>query len=140
VVLRDSLVETVVFFFTDLTLLSQPDGLDFVDGFPFPDLFSHSLGLLLLGFLLLTFVLNFSIIFLNFLLFSGLLSLGILISSWLGLFLIFFNLLSDFLGDEKLDWVLDELGVFLHEILDLILLNIFYGVILQVKSNASTSA
>jgi hypothetical protein len=64
------------------------------------------------------------------LLFSGLLSLGILISSWLGLFFIFFNLLSNFLGDEKLDWVLDELGVFLHEILDLILLNIFYGVIL----------
>ena len=108
VILGDSLVEVVVFIFSDIGLVTEPDGFDLVNGFPFPDLFSNCLGLFLffLSFFVycfLAFISNFSIILWLFLLsiFSG------------GLFL-FFNLLSDLLGDEKFDWVLDEFRVFLN--------------------------
>jgi hypothetical protein len=85
-----------------LVLVSQPNGLDLVDGFPLPNLLGYSLGLLLWSglFLIFTFVLNLSIIRLICL---------IDFLSWLGDFLLIFNLLSDLLGNEELDWVLNEL-------------------------------
>ena len=134
VVLGDRLVEPTVLVLGDVGLLSQPDGLDLVDGVPLPDLLGDSLGLGLLGsFLLgrlgLTLVLDFSVILLS-LLCSG---LG-------GLLLLIGNLLADFLGEEKLDGVLDELRVFLHEVLDLVLLDILDGVVLQVKGDTGAAA
>lgn len=139
VILGNSLVEVVVLFLSDVRLFSQPQSLDLVDSFPLPNLFSNSLGLGLLGLLLVfgrlgfTLILDFSIIGLG-----GFLIDGFLLDGLFG-FLIGDGL-SDFLGEEKLDGVLDELGVFLDEVLDLVLLHILYGVILQVKSNAGTSA
>ena len=134
VVLGDRLVEAAVLVLGDVGLLSQPDGLDLVDGIPLPDLLGDSLGLGLLGsFLLgrlgLTLVLDFGVILLN------------LISSGLsGFILLIGNLLADFLGEEKLDGVLDELGVFLHEVLDLVLLDVLDGIVLQVKGDTGAAA
>jgi hypothetical protein len=103
VVLSDGLVEAVILIFGDLALLSEPDGLDLIDGLPLPDLFGNSLLLLFLG------------LFLGFLLFALVLDLILLLNLLVFLFLSFslslilVNLLSDLLGDEELDWVLDEL-------------------------------
>lgn len=82
VVLSDGLVEVVVLFVSDFRLVSEPDGLDLVNGLPFPDLLSHSLGFLFTRFFFdLTLVLDLII------------SLG-----WL--FFLFLDLLADFLRDE----------------------------------------
>ena len=134
VVLGDRLVEPTVLVLGDVRLLSQPDGLDLVDGVPLPDLLGDSLGLGFLGSFLLgrlgfTLVLDFSVILLS-LLSSGLSGL---------LFLIGY-LLADFLGKEKFDGVLDELRVFLHEVLDLVLLDVLDGVVLQVKGDTGAAA
>jgi len=81
VVLSDGLVEVVVLLLGDVRLLSEPDGLDLVDGLPLPDLLSDSLGLGLLGlcgallWLGLALVLNLVFSLLS-RLFSGLLLIG----------------------------------------------------------------
>ena len=103
VILGDSLVEVVVFIFSDIGLVTEPDGFDLVNGFPFPDLFSDCLGLLLFFFgffvdIFFTLIGDFSII---------LCLISLSISSWF--FNLLFNFLSDLLRDEKFDWVLDEL-------------------------------
>jgi hypothetical protein len=94
VVLGDSLVEVAVLLLGDVGLLSQPDGLDLVDGVPLPDLLGDSLGLGLLGSFLLSrlgfsLVLDLSVILLS--LFSSGLS---------GLLLLIGYLLADFLREE----------------------------------------
>ena len=100
VVLGDRLVEPTVLVLGDVGLLSQPDGLDLVDGVPFPDLLGDSLGLGLLGSFLLgrlgfTLILDFGVILLS------------LLSSGLSGFLLLIGyLLADFLGKEKLEGVL----------------------------------
>ena len=124
VVLRDRLVEVIVLVFGEVRLLSQPDGLDLVDCLPFPDLLGDCLGLGLLGSFLLgrfgfTLILDLSVILLS-----------IFSSGFSGLLFLIGYLLAEFLREEKLDGVLDEFGVFLHEVLDLILLDIFDGVVL----------
>jgi hypothetical protein len=134
VVLGDRLVEPTVLVLGDVGLLSQPDGLDLIDGVPLPDLLGDSLGLGLLGSFLLgrlgfTLVLDFGVILLS------------LLSSGLsGLLLLIGHLLADFLGKEKLDGVLDELRVFLHEVLDLVLLDVLDGIVLQVKGDTGAAA
>ena len=94
VVLGDRLVEPTVLVLGDVGLLSQPDGLDLIDGVPLPDLLGDSLGLGLLGSFLLgrlgfTFVLDFGVILLSLL--SG--GLG-------GLLLLIGYLLADLLREE----------------------------------------
>ena len=134
VVLGDRLVEPTVLVLGDVRLLSKPDGLYLIDGVPLPDLLGDSLGLGLLGsFLLgrlgLTLVLDFGVILLSF------------ISGGLSRFLLLIrNLLADFFGEEKLDGVLDELRVFLHEVLDLVLFDVLDGVVLQVKRDTGPAA
>lgn len=123
-ILRNSFVEAVVFIISDFTSVSQPNSLDFVDCFPFPHLLCNSLCLWLFRLFFfsgLSFILDFSIIFLGGFLFS-------LFSFFSSLFILY--LLSDFLRNEELDWVLDEFRVFLDKILDLILFNIFNSIIL----------
>ena len=93
-VLGDRLVEPTVLVLGDVRLLSQPDGLDLVDGVPLPDLLGDSLGLGFLGSFLLgrlgfTLVLDFGVILLS------------LLSSGLsGLLLLIGYLLADFLREE----------------------------------------
>mmetsp|Transcript_9725 Transcript_9725/g.9436 ORF Transcript_9725/g.9436 Transcript_9725/m.9436 type:complete len:100 (+) Transcript_9725:1585-1884(+) len=73
-VLSNGLVEVLVLFLRDLTFFSEPKCFHLVDGLPLPYLLSHSLGLLLLFFLLfivLSFVCDLTIfIFFRFLLFA----------------------------------------------------------------------
>ena len=133
-VLGDRLVEAAVLVLRDVGLLSQPDGFDLVDSVPLPDLLGDSLGLGLFGSFLLgrlgfTLVLDFGVILLS------LISCGLS-----GFLLLIGNLLADFLGEEKLDGVLDELGVFLHEVLDLVLLDVLDGIVLQVKGDTGAAA
>jgi hypothetical protein len=134
VVLGDSLVKVAVLLLGDVGLLSQPDGLDLVDGIPLPDLLGDSLGLgllwsFLLGRLGFTLVLDLGVILLS------------LFSSGLSEFLLLIrHLLADFLREEKLDGVLDELRIFLHKVFDLVLLDVLDGIILQVKGYAGAAA
>ena len=93
-VLGDRLVEVAVLLLGDVGLLSQPDGLDLVDGVPLPDLLGDSLGLGLLGSFLLgrfgfTLVLDLGVILLS--LFS---------SGFSRLLLLIGYLLADFLREE----------------------------------------
>ena len=123
-VLRDRLVEVIVLVFGEVRLLSQPDGLDLVDCLPLPDLLGDCLGLGLLGSFLLgrfgfTLILDLSVILLS-----------IFSNGFSGLLFLIGYLLADFLREEKLDGVLDEFGVFLHEVLNLVLLDIFDGIVL----------
>ena len=133
-VLRDRLVEVLVLLLGDVRLLSQPDGLNLIDGLPLPDLLGYCLGLRLLGGLIFsglgfTLILDLSIVLLSFL--CGLIN---------RLLVFIGDLLADLLREEELDGVLNELGVFLDEVLDLVLLDILDGVVFQVQGHTGAAA
>ena len=125
----------MVLLLGDVRLLSKPDCLNLVDGLPLPDLLGDSLCLRLLGGLIFswlgfTLILDFSIILLS-LIGGGLVS---------GLLLLVWDLLADFLREEELDGILNELGVFLNEVLDLVLFNILDSVVLQMKGHTGATS
>ena len=141
-----SFVKSLIFFFCDFTLFSEPNSFNFINSFPFPNLFCNSFCLrIIISFtfffsfsVTFTLILDFSI-FLYFWFFTfGLFSLF----SWFCLFgsLFILNLLSNFLRKEKSNWILDELWIFLDQILNLILFYILYSIIFQMKSDTCASS
>jgi hypothetical protein len=91
VILRDCLVEVEVLLLSNFRLFTEPDGFDFIDGFPFPNLFSDSFSLRLswglLSWFSFTLILNLSIIFLR----------GFVSDNWLFFLFISRDCLADFL-------------------------------------------
>ena len=125
-IVGDGLVELGVFVFCDLVCWAEPKWLVLVDKFPL--VFDDCDFLLLLFFvLLLGFVFDFlDLVVLLLLVF---LLLGFVIGDFLFLCLL----------NPKRNWVLDELGVLLDELLELLLFKEFCHVFLEVKINTCTT-
>jgi len=147
-VLSDSLVEVRVLLLGDILLAASPDGLDFVDNLPFPDLLGNSFHLDFFFRLILTIIgdLKIVIIFIDLFFFdnailNNLITLVVVTSDLDGVLLwgIYGNLNFLVLAQVKLDGVVDEFGVFLDQVLDLLLFDELNSIILKMKSDASSA-
>merc|ERR1712187_225140 len=126
IILRDALVEFVVFFFRHVFLCSQPNGLLRVDLFPF----IHSLLLGLLLFLLFFFIviLGLNIILLLFLLIV------------LVVVVILFSFRIDLFFHFDINRKLDELGILFGSLFQFILRQVVVSIFFQVQRHSRTTA
>lgn len=151
----DRLIEVVVLIFSDIFLRTRPNRLDLIDGLPFPDLLGNSLhlGLLLVvlvGSLILAFVSDLHVVLGDFLFFFFL--FYVVSNDFVAVLVV----LDDFdcfllggvhwhlhllvLAQIQLDRVVDEFRVLFHKVLDLVLLDEFDCVVLEVEGYTSSSA
>ena len=148
-ILRDCLVEVHILLLSDIILASGPDRFNVVDDLPIPNLLGDRLHfrlLLLLIRVLFAVISDLHVVidFLHFdyILLNDLIAIIIVLGDLNGALLWSVNWHLHLLVTAQIesDGVVNEFGVLLDEVLDLLLLDEFDCIVLEVKSHAGSSA